>query len=436
MLSVTERGKAPVTAVKTTSGEEDQRPKRRRRRKYVTGLDIGTTKICAIIGQLTEGGDLTIHGIGSVPSLGLRKGIVIDIDTTVDSIQKAVAKAEEMADVPVREVHVGIAGGHITSENSRAIVEISSPSRGIAESDVAKVLEKAKGASMRIDRELLHCIPQEYIVDDQGGIQNPVGLAASRLEVHCHVVTAAVTSAQNIIRCVNQAGFRTASVLLESLASSLAVLSDSQRDLGVLLIDMGGGTTDLAIYSNGSIKYSGVVPFGGDNITQDISALLRMSRYDAENVKKKFGCAFAPLVSGDEEIESPGFIDPEGANRSRRFLAEVIQSRTEEILNLAKQQVDRTQYSRSLIAGVVMTGGSSLMEGIPEVARKVFGAPASIGTPTGIKGMSGVITSPIYSTGVGLVCHGIRDHETHPYGKTNLFFRLLETFKKLIDWYT
>lgn len=409
--------------------------KRRQRTRHITGLDIGTTKICAIIGQITPEGDLTILGFGSVPSNGLRRGVVIDIDATVDSIQKAVDKAEEMADVPVRDVFVGIAGGHITSENSRGVVEISNPTRGVNESDIARVLEKARSVAMPIDREIIHAIPQEYLVDDEMGIQNPLGLAGARLEVRCHIVTAAITSAQNIIRCVSQAGFRTADVMLESLASSLAVLDDNQRDLGTLLLDIGGGTTDLAIYTNGSIKYSGVVPFGGDNITQDIATVLKMSRFDAENVKKKYGCACADLVGEDEEFESPGFLDPKRANRSRKFLSEVIQSRCEELLTLAKQQVDRTPYRDRMVAGVVLTGGSALMEGITETAERVFNLPARVGAPQGLKGMSGVIASPIYSTGVGLVWHGINAHDVHSFGKSNLFYRLLDTFKRFIDWY-
>jgi cell division protein FtsA len=428
---------SPPTASPAAAGSSTRAPvpRRRTRQKFITGLDIGTTKICAIIGKKTPEGDLTIQGFGSVPSVGLRRGVVIDIDSTVESIQRAVDKAEEMAEVPVRDVFVGIAGGHITSENSRGVVEIANPQRGVCETDVARVLEKARSVAMPIDREIIHCVPQEYFVDDEVGIQNPIGLAGNRLEVRCHIVTAAITSAQNIVRCVNQAGFRTADVMLESLASSLAVLDDNQRDLGVLLIDMGGGTTDLAIYTGGSIKYSGVVPFGGDNITHDIATVLKMSRYDAENVKKKHGCAWAQSVAEDEEFESPGFIDPKRANRSRRFLAEVIQSRAEEILRLVKQQLDRTPYRDQLVAGVVLTGGSALMEGIEEVAERVFDAPARVGAPQGLKGMSGVIASPIYSTGVGLVCQGLHAHTTRPFGKTNLFYRLLDTFKRFIDWY-
>lgn len=431
MPVVTERG--PMATMPSTP--MTAAPGRRTKRRFITGLDIGTTKICAIIGQSTPEGDLTIHGFGSVPSVGLRRGVVIDIDSTVESIQKAIAKAEEMADVPVRDVHIGIAGGHIASENSRAVVEIANPHRGVTESDIARVLEKARSVAMPIDRELIHSIPQEYIVDDQEGIQNPLGLAGNRLEVRCHNVMAAITSAQNIVRCVNQAGFRTADVLLESLASSLAVLDDNQRDLGVLMIDMGGGTTDIAIYTDGSIKYSGVVPFGGDNITHDIATVLKMSRYDAENVKKKFGCAWAAKVTADEEFESPGFIDPRSANRSRKFLAEVIQSRCEEILNLVKQQVERTPYRGRLVAGVVITGGSALMEGITDVAEAIFDLPARVGAPQGLKGMSGVIASPIYSTGVGLVYHGLQSQHTRPFGKVNLFYRLVETFRRFIDWY-
>lgn len=424
--------RAPLTAATPAASAP---PPRATKRKYITGLDIGTTKICAIIGQTTPEGDLSILGFGSVPSLGLRRGIVIDIDSTVESIQKAVSKAEEMADVPVRDVFVGIAGGHISSENSRGVVEVANPHRGVTETDIARVIEKAKSVAMPIDREMLHCIPQEYLVDDQEGIQNPIGLAGNRLEVRCHIVTAAVTSAQNIVRCVNQAGFRTADVLLQSLASSLSVLDENQRDLGVLLVDIGGGTTDLAVYMDGAIKYSGVVPFGGDNITHDIATVLKMSRFDAENVKKKFGSAWPVSVGADEEIDSAGFIDPRHANRSRRHLAEVIQSRTEEILTLCRQQIERTPYAGRLVAGVVLTGGSALMPGITDLCESVFRQPARVGAPQGLKGMSGVIASPIYSTGVGLVCHGLLAQNSRPFGKGNLFFRLLDTFKRFIDWY-
>ena len=412
---------------------------RKRRQKFIAGLDIGTTKICCIIGQIDEDNQVTILGVGSHPSQGLKKGMVVDIETTVDSIQKAVQKAEQMADVEVREVFVGIAGGHITSQNSKGVVEVQNPVRGVNELDRQRVLEKARNITVPKDVEIIHAIPQEYICDGQPGIKNPIGMSCSTLEVRVHLVLAAITSASNIVRCINLAGLRTRDILLESLASSLAILSDNEKDLGVLLIDIGGGTSDVAVFTGGSVKFSGVIPLGGDSITNDIAYGLKISRYDAENVKKKYASALVDSVDPDEVIEVADVLKGSRISANRRFLCEISEARLEQIFMMARQMVDNSPIANKIYGGVVLTGGTSLMHGTSELAERLFEMPAKIGIPQGLKGMTGVVSSPIYSTGIGLVVHGLTTEpsSTSPYYSSgNVFSKLVYNFKRFIDWYS
>lgn len=411
---------------------------RKKRQKFVTGLDIGTTKICAIIGQADEDGQITILGVGSNPSLGLKKGMVIDIEATVDSIQKAVRKAEQMANVEVKEVFVGIAGGHITSQNSRGVVEVQNAVRGVSELDRQRVLEKARSITIPKDVEIIHAIPQEYVCDGQPGIKNPVGMSCSTLEARVHLVLAAITSASNIVRCINLAGLRTRDILLESLASALAILGDNEKDLGVLLIDIGGGTSDVAVFTGGSVKFSGVIPLGGDSITNDIAYGLKVSRYDAENLKKKYASALVDSVDPDEVIEVADVLKNSKIGANRRFLCEISEARLEQIFSMAKQMVDSSPVKNKIYGGVVLTGGTSLMHGITELAERLFEMPAKVGLPQGLKGMSGVVSSPIYSTGIGLVVHGITAEPVNAqyYSNGNVFRKIAYNFKRFIDWYS
>jgi len=406
---------------------------RKRKTRIVTGLDVGTTKVCALIGQADEDSQLRILGVGSSPSHGLRKGIVVDIDRTVQSIQQAVGKAEQMANLAVRDVYVGIAGAHIVSQNSRAMIEIANPLRGVSDSDIERVMERAKAIPVPPDREIIHVLPQEYICDDQGGYENPLTVACSKLEVRVHLVLAAVTSAQNLVRCVNQAGFRANGVLLEAIASATAILSESEKDLGVLLLDIGGGTSDLVLYSEGSIKYSGVVPYAGDNVTNDIAHALKVSRFDAENIKKKYGCARADQIDPNETFDVAGVFQAKRLRVSRRELAAVIQARCEEILELVRRQMETTALRPSLFSGLVLTGGTALLPGLAELAEQVFGLPVMTGAPQGMKGMASVVASPIYSTGVGLLLHGLNDTSANGAANGHSFRRILRMLAKIID---
>lgn len=411
---------------------------RKKRSRIVTGLDIGTTKVCAIIGQADEEGQLTVLGVGSHPSQGLKKGMVVDIDLTVDSIQKAVRKAEQMAGVTVRDVYVGIAGGHIRSMNSKGIVEVQNPVRGVTEQDRQRAMDRArKSVIVAEDVEVLHIIPQEYVVDGQPGIKNPIGMSCSSLEVRTHVVLAAMTSASNIMRCISHAGLRTCEILLESLASSLAILNDTEKDLGVVLVDIGGGTSDVGIFAGGSVKYSGVVPLGGDSLTNDISYGLRVSKFEAENIKKKYGCATASLINGDDTIEVTDALKNAPTAVDRRFLAEITEARLEQIFEMVKQMIDTSRLGDRIHGGIVLTGGTSLMGGIVELAERVFEMRAKVGMPEGIKGLSGVVNSPIYSTGIGLVMYGLSEQAVNPayYANGSILRKLSFRFRKMLEWY-
>ncbi|KPL12900.1 hypothetical protein AMJ85_00895 [candidate division BRC1 bacterium SM23_51] len=401
--------------------------------RIVTGLDVGTTKVCALIGQADEDSHLRILGVGSSPSHGLRKGIVVDIDRTVQAVQQAVGKAEQMAGVTVRDVYVGIAGAHIVSQNSRAMIEIANPLRGVSRSDIERVLERAKAIAVPLDREIIHVIPQEYICDDQGGYQNPETVACSKLEVRVHLVLAAVTSAQNLVRCVNQAGFRANGILLEAIASATAILSDSEKDLGVLLLDVGGGTTDIVLYSEGTIKYSGVVPYAGDNISNDIAHALKVSRFDAENIKKKYGCAVADPIDPNETFDVTGVFQSKRMRVSRQKLAAVIQARCEEILELVQRQIETMALRPKVFSGLVLTGGTALIDGLSDLAESVFGLPVKIGAPQGMKGMASVVASPIYSTGVGLLLHGLNQRRAASMGNGHSFRRIFRMLCSIID---
>jgi cell division protein FtsA len=389
----------------------------------IVGLDIGTTKTCAIVAEMTDT-SIDIIGIGSHPSEGLRKGVVVNIENTVDAIKKAVDEAEHMSGCEISSVHVGIAGGHIKGQNSLGIVAVKG--REVDEDDVRRAIEASKAIAIPLDREILHTLPQNYVVDDQNGIRDPIGMSGVRLEAKVHIVTGSSASVQNIVKSVNRVGLDIDDMVLEQLASSEAVLSADEKDLGVVLLDIGGGTTDIAVFSDGSIKHTAVIPVGGNFITSDIATGLRTPLTEAEKIKIKYGCAFSPMIPKNEIIEVPSVGGREPREVTRQILGRIIEPRTEEILNMSYKEVVKSGYEEILAAGVVLTGGTSIMAGVTELAEHVFNMPVRRGCPTGIGGLTDVVNSPMYATGVGLVIYGsknvskdaLKSFEMNIFGKT------------------
>jgi len=367
-------------------------------------LDIGTTKVCAIVAERSETG-IDIVGIGTHPAKGLRKGVVVDIDLTVESIKGAVEEAELMADCEITSVYAGIAGGHIRGFNSHGVVAVKD--REVRESDVRRVIDAAKAVAIPMDREVVHIIPQQYIIDDQDGIREPLGMSGVRLEAKVHIVTAAVTSAQNIVKCANKAGLNVIDIVLEPLASAQAVLADDEKELGVCMIDIGGGTTDIAVFQEGSIKTTAVLGLGGYHLSNDIAVGLRTPFDDAERIKKKFGVASSRYLSNDDVLTVPSVGGRRPREISRKILCEIIEPRVEEILSLARQEVQRAGLINQIPSGVVLTGGASALDGLPELAEEVFEAPVRRGLPTHIGGLQDVVRSPMFATGVGLALFGM-----------------------------
>ena len=374
-----------------------------RNEDLIVGLDIGTTKICIIVAERTENG-VDIIGIGTHPSRGLRKGVVVDIDATVTSIKHAVEEAELMADCEITSVFAGIAGSHIRGFNSHGVVAVKD--REVSESDVRRVIDAAKAVAIPMDREVIHVIPQEFVIDDQDGVREPLGMSGVRLEAKIHIVTAAVTSAQNIVKCANKAGLNVIDIVLEPLASAEAALADDERDLGVCLIDIGGGTTDLAVFADGSIKHTSVLGVGGYHITNDIAVGLRTPFDEAERIKKKFGVASARYLGSDDVITVPSVGGRRPREVSRKILCEVIEPRVDEILSLGRQVLVQAGLDGKIPSGLVLTGGCSALEGLVDLAEEIFETPVRPGIPTNIGGLQDVVRSPMYATGVGLVLFG------------------------------
>jgi cell division protein FtsA len=397
----------------------------------VVGLDIGTTKICTVVAELADG-QINIIGLGTHPSKGLRKGVVINIDSTVQSIKKAVEEAELMAGVHLTSVYAGIAGGHIKGINSHGVIAVKN--KEITPSDVKRVIDAASAVAIPMDREVIHIIPQEFIVDDQDGIRDPVGMSGVRLEGRVHIVTGAITSAQNIIKCANRAGLDVDDIVLEQLGSSEAVLTPEEKELGVAIIDIGGGTTDLVIFSSGSIKHTAVFSLAGSHITNDISLGLRTPLEEAEKIKIRYGCALTSLVRKDETIEVPSVGGRKPRALSRHTLAEIIEPRVEEILSLVQHEIMRTGYGNLLASGIILTGGSALLEGIPDLAEQIFNVPVRRGIPIGISGLVDLVNSPMYATGVGLVLYGSRNMAQSRFkkGEGNIFSKVTRRMKEWI----
>ncbi len=399
-----------------------------RKENIIVGLDVGTTKICAVVGEVS-GKEVNIIGIGTHPSIGLRKGVVVNIESTVESIKKAIEEAELMADCEISSVYVGIAGGHITGFNSRGIVAIKGSE--ITQQDVERVIDAARAVAIPMDREVIHVLPQEFIVDDQAGIQNPVSMAGVRLEAKIHIVTGAVTSAHNIVKCANRSGLDVCDIVLESLASGEAVLTDEEKELGTALLDLGGGTTDLAIFSGKNIKHTFVLALGGNNLTNDIAVGLRAPLGEAEKIKKKYGTCLARNINSDETIEVPGMGGREPRKLPRQILGEILEPRVEEIFTFINREIYRAGMENIIPSGVVLTGGSALLDGGAEIAESIFNLPTREGKPLGIKGLVDVVNNPMYATGVGLVLYGARDHTEKKFRirDANIFNRLMARMK-------
>ncbi|MFQ5708051.1 MAG: cell division protein FtsA [bacterium] len=375
---------------------------------YITGLDIGTTKIGAIIAETNGDGSPKIVGVGTSPSEGLRRGVVVNLDKTVRSIQAAIEEAERMAGIETCDVFAGIAGDHIRSINGRGVVAVAGPDNEITQGDIRRVIDAAKAVALPIDREILHILPQEFIVDDQQGIKDPVGMSGVRLEAEVHIVTGAITSAQNIYRSITRAGMQAMDLVLEPLASSYSVLTDDEKELGVIIMDLGGGTTDLAMFFEGCIRHTSVVGLGGKNVTNDIALGLRTPVDQAERIKIEHGCAVHQDGDRDETIEVPGVGGRAPRRVSKALLVDIIQPRMEEILSLACREMKKSDHIHLMTAGVVLTGGGSLLKGTVELAEEVFDMPVKLGIPQGFIGLTDLAQNPIHATGVGLVMYGLK----------------------------
>ena len=371
--------------------------------EIVVGLDIGTTKVCAVVGEIGEDG-ITILGVGTVPCRGLRKGIVSNIDWTVRSIKEAIESAQTMAGVEIRTVYAGVAGSHIRSQMSDGVAAIAGGE--VTRADVERVLEGARAIPVDADRQILHVIPREYIVDAQDGIRDPIGMSGVRLGVKVNLVTAATSCVQNVIRCAERCGLTVADVVLEPLASAEAILSDDEKEIGAAVVDIGGGTTDILLYVDGGIAHTSVIPVGGNNITSDVAAGLRTPMAEADRLKRLSGCALGRMVGDEEEIEVPGVGGHAPRRTARRVLSDIIEPRVEEIFAVIRKRIEDTGLLEQLSAGVILTGGAVLLEGIPEFAEEILGMPVRIGFPTGVKGITQLVHGPQYATAVGLVKYG------------------------------
>ncbi len=380
--------------------------RRAKGRDVIAGLDVGTTKICCVIAEWSPTGTLDIVGVGTSPSRGMRKGVVVNIDATVEAIKQAVGEAEAMAQTELTQVITGVGGGHVRGINSRGVVGVSGKHREVSQADVERALEAARAIELPPDREVIHVLPQTFVVDDQDGVKEPLGMFGARLEVEVHVVTGATTSVRNVVRSVNRAGLQVQDIVLQPLASAEAAVSAEEKDLGVLLIDLGGGTTDVALFRDGGVWYTSILPLGGDHISNDIAVGLRTPTADAEELKKRHGCALTALVREDETIDVPSVGGRKARQLSRHLLAEIIQPRVEEIFTLIARDLSRAGLEDVAAAGVVVTGGTSMMRGVPELAEQVFDVPVRRGMPTGLGGLGDVIQSPTHTAGVGLALTG------------------------------
>ena len=374
--------------------------------RIMVGLDIGTSKVVAIVAELGLDGEIEIIGIGSHPSKGLKKGVVVNIETTVESIQRAVEEAELMAGCPIESVFVGIAGSHIRSLNSHGIVAIRD--KEVFQPDIERVIDAAQAVAIPADQKILHVLPQEYVIDTQEGVKEPLGMSGVRLEAKVHLITCAVNAFQNIEKCIRKCGLEVEEVILEQLASGDAVLTEDEKDLGVCMVDIGGGTTDIAIFLDGAIRHTAVIPIAGDQVTNDIAMALRTPTPNAEEIKIKYACALGSLAKENETIKIPSVGDRSDRDLSRQALAEVVEPRYEELFTLVQAELRRSGFEDLVGAGIVLTGGTSKMEGAIELAEEIFHMPVSLGKPKNVAGLADIVKNPIYSTAVGLLHYGAR----------------------------
>ncbi len=376
---------------------------RRSDRNLLVGLDIGTSKVVAIVGEMATDSSIEVIGIGSHPSRGLKKGVVVNIESTVQSIQRAVEEAELMAGCEIHSVYAGIAGSHVRSLNSHGIVAIRD--KEVTGGDVDRVIDAAKAVAIPADQKILHVLPQEFIIDNQEGIRDPIAMSGVRLEAKVHIVTGADSAAQNIVKCVQRCGLHVEDIVLEQLASSFAVLTEDEKELGVCLVDIGGGTTDLAVFSNGAIRHTAVIPIAGDQVTNDIAVSMRTPTQYAEDIKLRYACALSQLANPDETIEVPSVGDRPSRRLARQTLAEIVEPRYEELFGLIREELRRSGFEEAIAAGVVITGGSAKMEGAVELAEEIFHMPVRLGLPQHVTGLVEVVSNPIHSTGVGLLLY-------------------------------
>ncbi|GIK35090.1 MAG: cell division protein FtsA [Gammaproteobacteria bacterium] len=406
-------------------------PKKSEQRLLV-GLDIGTSKVVAIVGELQEDNSLEVIGFGMHPSRGLKKGVVVNIESTVTSIQRAVEEAELMAGCEIHAVYTGIAGSHVRSLNSHGIVAIRD--REVTRSDVDRVIDAARAVAIPADQKILHVLPQEFIIDGQEGIREPIGMSGVRLEARVHMVTGAASAAQNIVKCVQRCGLEVEDIVLEQLASSHAVLTDDEKELGVCLVDVGGGTTDIAVFNSGAIRHTAVIPIAGDQVTNDIAISLRTPTQYAEEIKIKYACALSQLATADETIEVPSVGDRPSRRLARQTLAEVVEPRYEELFGFVRDELRRSGFEEMVAAGVVLTGGSSKMEGAVELAEEVFHMPVRLGLPQHVRGLGDVVRNPIHATGVGLLLYA-RDRAARAGGEPPLSPGMQDVWARMKAWF-
>lgn len=397
----------------------------------IVGLDIGTNKVAAIVAEVDDAGELEIIGIGTHHSRGLKKGVVVNIESTVQSIQRAVEEAELMAGYSIDSVYAGIAGSHIRSLNSHGIVAVRD--REVYAQDVERVIDAAQAMAIPADQKILHVLPQEYVIDTQEGVKEPLGMSGVRLEAKVHMVTCAVNAAQNIEKCIERCGLHVNDIILEQLASSYSILSEDERELGVCMVDIGGGTTDIAVFTGGAIRHTAVIPIAGDQVTNDIAMALRTPTQNAEDLKIKYACALAQLAHADEIIKVPGVGDKPSRELSRQALAEVVEPRYDELFTLIQAELRRSGFEDLIAAGIVLTGGAAKMEGLIELAEEIFHMPVSLGAPRNVAGLKDIVRNPVYATGVGLLMYGLERENDMPARRRSLRDGV---FARLKNWMT
>jgi cell division protein FtsA len=385
-----------------------------RRERYLVGLDVGTSRVTAVVGESMDDGTLDIVGIGVAESRGIKRGVVVNVDAAVDSIKKAIEEAELMAGVEIDSVHLALSGPHIKGFNSRGVIAVAGKNREITRDDVRRAIDAAKAVALPTGREILHVLPQDFVVDEQDGIGAPVGMTGARLEVNVHIVTGAISSTQNLVACVNRAGVTVTDTVIEQLAASESVLTQDEKELGVALVDIGGGTADLAIFERGSLWHTGVVAVGGDHFTNDIAVGLRTPIPDAEKVKRKSGCALSSMVDEEDTIEVASVGGRKPRLMARRILSEILQPRAEEMFHLVWDEIRRAGYEKALNSGIVLAGGGSILEGMPEIAEQIFDLPIRRGAPMEVGGLADHVSSPTFATPVGLVLYAHRNRELEP----------------------